>query len=76
MESWNLWYELGRRAKNAELSWFQKRLSEVPPTDESRISFIERELTIFRHLHLYYNEGDIFILFSRLERLENIISSV
>ena len=76
MESWTLWYELGYKAKNAEIAWFLKRLSDSPPTDDAKISQVERELTIFRHLHLHFTEGDIFIAFCRLETLEELIKSL
>jgi hypothetical protein len=75
MEVWSLWYELGYKAKNVELTWFMKRLSDLPPTDDEKIARIERELTIFRHIHLHFSEGDVFIAFARLERLEEIIKS-
>jgi hypothetical protein len=73
MEVWSLWYELGYKAKNAEITWFLKRLSDSPPTDEEKIAHIERELTVFRHLPLHFSEGDIFIAFGRLESLEQKI---
>lgn len=76
MEVWTLWYELGYKAKNAEISWFLKRLSDLPPTDEQKIAFVERELTIFRHAHLHFSNGDIFIAFGRLQSLEDIIKSL
>ena len=76
MEVWTLWYELGYKAKNAEISWFLKRLSDLPPTDEQKIAFIERELTIFRHVHHHFSNGDIFIAFGRLQTLEDLIKSL
>lgn len=75
MDAWSLWYELGYKAKNAEITWFLKRLSDLPPTDEEKIARIERELTIFRHIHLHFSYGDIFIAFHRLENLEELIKS-
>ena len=75
MEAWTLWYELGCKAKNAEITWFLKRLSDSPPTDNEKITKIERELTIFRHIHLHFSEGDIFIAFSRIDNLEELIKS-
>ena len=75
MEVWRLWCELGYKGKSAEIAWFLKRLSDVPPTDEKKISFVERELAVFRNVQLHFSEGDIFIAFGRLETLEEIINS-
>ena len=75
MEVWSLWCELGYKAKNAEISWFLKRLSDLPPTDNEKIEKIERELKVFRHINLHFSEGDIFIAFDRLDTLEELIKS-
>ena len=75
MSVWNLWFELGYKAKNIEIAWFVKRLSDLPPTDERKITFIERELIAFRNIQLNFSEGDIFIAFGRLEELEKMIRS-
>jgi len=75
MSVWNLWFELGYKAKNIEIAWFMRRLSDLPPTDERKIAFIERELTAFRHILLNFSEGDIFIAYGRIEELEKIIKS-
>ena len=75
MEVWSLWCELGYKAKNAEITWFLKRLSDLPPTDNEKIEKSERELTVFHHIHLHFSEGDIFIAFSRLDTLEELIKS-
>ena len=70
-----MWCELGYKAKNAEITWFLKRLSDLPPTDNEKIEKIERELTAFRHINLHFSEGDIFIAFDRLDTLEELIKS-
>jgi hypothetical protein len=75
MSVWNLWFELGYKAKNIEIAWFMRRLSDLPPTDERKIAFIERELTAFRHILLIFSDGDIFIAYGRIEELEKIIKS-
>ena len=70
-----MWCELGYKAKSAEITWFLKRLSDLPPTDNEKIEKIERELTAFRHINLHFSEGDIFIAFDRLDTLEELIKS-
>jgi len=67
--------EVGITVPSSEIAWFVKRLSDLPPTDERKITFIERELIAFRNIQLNFSEGDIFIAFGRLEELEKMIRS-
>jgi hypothetical protein len=76
MEMFSLWYELGMKAKQLEIQWNIKRLADFPPAHALRIAFIEQEVFVFRQIHLHFNEGDIFIAYGRLERLERIVRDI
>jgi hypothetical protein len=73
---WNLWYDLGRRAKQIEVVWCNRKIAEMPPVDPFKARVIETELMKFREILLHFDEGDIFIAFGRLDRLEELIKQV